>query len=92
MAPLTANICILVVLICTLVPESTSFTANLPYHQPSRAATTGTSTVVSRMVPLSNEEIFARAAQQKAQVELEAAPPPSLAPTAKYPASPIHGA
>jgi hypothetical protein len=31
------------------------------------------------MVPLSNEEIFARAAQQKAQAELEASsPPPSL--------------
>ena len=30
------------------------------------------------MVPLSNEEIFARAAQQKAQAELEAAPTPSL--------------
>ena len=78
MAPILSSdiLIVVVVLICVSIPKTLSFTANLPY-QPSRT----TAMWISRMVPLSNEEIFARAAQQKAQTELDsaaAAPPPSL--------------
>ena len=77
MAPLSFILSVAAVSICVSIPETMSFTANVPYllqhhHRP------GYTQIVSRMVPLSNEEIFARAAQQKAQAELEAAPPPSL--------------
>jgi hypothetical protein len=74
MSPLQLSdmLIVVVVLICTSIPEALSFTANLPFHPPPHTA------MILRMVPLSNEEIFARAAQQKAQAELEAAPPPSL--------------
>jgi hypothetical protein len=61
-------------LLLQLLPTSTAFTANLPYrHDPSGLVAVrnvsppprSIHTVLGRMVPLSNEEIFARAAAQR---------------------------
>jgi hypothetical protein len=53
----------------------TGFTASLPQRQ--YGGTTSVSSMIA-MVPLSNEEIFARAQQRKAAEEEEQAPPPML--------------
>ena len=79
MAPGSVKTIGLVAFVCGYIPATTSFTASLPYQTHTRPdRSISAETFVLTMVPLSNEEIFARAAQQKAQAELEAAPPPSL--------------
>ena len=79
MSPVSVKTIGLVAFMCVYIPATTSFTASLPYQPHTRPdRSISADTFVLTMVPLSNEEIFARAAQQKAQAELEAAPPPSL--------------